>query len=183
MRRWIGELALLLAMPGLCSAAPVRKAASVKQPVPVVTRLVRLGAKGHDARPLIAISLTPGAVVASGRQKARVWVRPLVDGERLEVNVLARGGLALAAGRRRWEGAARKSTALSEEVTLATAGPGERRLIITATLHRPDGSTISGVEAYVLNPAAAPSGIPPGTRQITLPNGEKVIEIPVKPGL
>jgi hypothetical protein len=183
MKRWMGCLVLFLAAVSVSPAAPPRKKTPAKRPVPVVARLVRLGAREHEAKPPIAITLVPGPVAGMGRQRARVWVRPLVDAERLEVKVVTQAGLEIVSGRREWRSAARKDGAQSEEVILAASGAGERRIIIAATLHFADGTAVSGVEAYVLNPdAQLPAVTPPGSREIIMPNGERVLEIPVHPG-
>jgi hypothetical protein len=137
----------------------------------------------HMPAPPITITLVPGFRVGAGRQRARVWVKSLVDADHVEVKVETRDGLAIGHGRPRWQTAARKNVAVSEELILTASGKGERGILIAATLYFADGTSMTGVAAYILNPDGRRPDAPiPGTREILTPTGEKLLEIPLRPG-
>jgi hypothetical protein len=109
-------------------------------------------------------------------------VTPLVDADQMEIKVETRDGLDLARGPRHWQVAARKNTAIQQEVMLKTSGKGERGLMIIATLHFADGTTMSGFAAYSLNPAAQAADSPvSSSREITI-DGEKLHVTPLPSG-
>jgi hypothetical protein len=184
IRRGLGSPLLFLATASVClAAAPPRKPAPPKSKSPVVKRLVRLGTRAHMHSAPIVITLEPGAVDSSGRQRARVWIRPLVDAERMEVLIETWDGLTLARGRKSWQATARKDAAVSEDLLLAASGKGERGIVIAATLYFADGKSMGKPESFILNPGAPRTDTPLSTgREITLPDGKKLEVIPVQPG-
>jgi hypothetical protein len=180
MKQVTGSLALFLAATSVClAAAPARKAAPVKAKRPVVARLVRLNARSHKPSPPIIFEFVPGEVVADGQQRARVSVTPLVDADQIEIKIETRDGLDLAHGPHQWQVATRKNTAIQQDLLLTTSGKGERGLMVIATLHFPDGTTMTGFAAYALNPAGRSADTPvPGTREIII-DGEKLLVSPL----
>jgi hypothetical protein len=179
MKQVARSLALFLAATTVCTAAHSRKATPAKAKRPVVTQLVRMNAKAHKLSAPISFAFVPGEVLADGKQRARVSVTPLVDVDQVEIKIETRDGLELARGPHQWQVGARKNTAIQQDLLLTTSGKGERGLMIIATLHFPDGTTMSGFAAYTLNPAGRPTDTPlPGTREIII-DGEKLQVTPL----
>lgn len=180
MNRVAGSMALFLAATAVgFAAAPARKATPAKTKRPVVTKLTRIGGKTHKPMAPISFEFVPGEVVADGRQRARVAVTPLVDADQVEIKIETRDGLGIARGPRQWQAGARKNTPIQQNLVLSTSGNGERGLTVIATLHFPDGTTMSGFAAFSLNPAGRPTDTPnASSREITV-DGERLLVTPL----
>ena len=114
----------------------------------------------------------------------RIVARPSVDAASLSIEVGAESGLVAGAGTpATWTGAARAGEEVVRELDLVVAGPGELRLMVTATVKYGDDFTQTGLHEFALNPRAAArsAGCSKGVRApATDPGGRTILEVPAK---
>jgi hypothetical protein len=179
-------LALLLAGSRWAPGRPAPPA-----PAGIASQLARVNGGSHTPGAPFQVRLTAGAVMAPGRQRVRLEVTPLADAERLEVEVEASDGLAVAAGKTRWEAPARKGETLSGELVLQRVAPrlppgsdlrrplDEQRLMVTVSLVRGEDERQGGVALWCVNrKRLRPEEAHPGSRRVRGRGGRGVIEIP-----
>jgi hypothetical protein len=146
----------------------------------VVKKLLRTNQRSSGPAVPVRIEVRPGMVLPGGGQRMLVVVTPETHAPRLDITVIAEAGIRLAAGAPTASFPAVKGQSVTHAITLAGAGAGERRLIVTATLRLPRGRAMSGQAAYVLNPLPrdAAEARHPGGRRVTMPDGREVFAVP-----
>lgn len=176
MRR---TLLLLLPFATLPAAADL-----VAQTADARSVAVRVAGPGAKVTAPVEIEMVPQADPAPGRRRVRIIATPGVDAASLTVDVAADSGLALAPGvEGTWTGAARAGQPVVREMDFVVSGPGELRLVVTATVKYGNDFTQSGIHEFALNPAAAvrSAGLPKSFRPApTDPGGRTVVEVPAK---
>jgi hypothetical protein len=129
------------------------------------------------------VELRPGEVLGPGRQGATIVVTPHVGSDLVEVLVTASEGLAIE-GERSVKWTAKGGSSSHRYLTLATVGPGGRRLAIFATLKSADGKRQSAVASYQLHRDGhlnAPlEDLHPGSRIVAGPDSERILIIPAR---
>lgn len=132
----------------------------------------------------VEIEIVPQPDGRAGMRRVRIVARSSVDAASLSIEVSADNGLALAPGTAAtWTGVARTGEEVVRELDLVVSGPGELRLMVTATVKYGDDFTQTGLHEFALNPAAAVRtlGASKGLRPAaTDPGGRNVLEIPAK---
>jgi hypothetical protein len=175
-RSWAAAALLLIGALG-AGAAPAKRPARAARLRP--TRLIRLNPPGEAPQPPIRISLEPGPVLPSGRQRISVQVTPTVPGRTLDVRTEGEDGLELVGGAQSWRTAPGRRRVESREVILVVRGEGERRLVVRASLVLVNGSRVTATAVYAMSPRkVTPEQEHPGAQQHTRPGGRKVLEIP-----
>jgi hypothetical protein len=143
-----------------------------------VTRLTK-----HDAKVTapVVVEILPLPDPGPGLRRVRIVARPSVDAAQVTIDVAAESGLALTGPVASWTLPARAGEELVREVDLAVRGPGELRIVVTATVKYGDDFTQSGIEVFAFNPGPESGGaltkslIPVAP---TDPGGRTVLEIP-----
>jgi hypothetical protein len=175
-------LLVLIPLATLLSAAEAHaQTADTRSMTPSAVRLAGPGAKVTAP---VEIEITPLPDPAPGRRRVRVVARPSVDAASLSIEVSADSGLALAPGTSgTWTGVAHAGEEVVRELDLVVSGPGELRLMVSATVKYGDDFTQTGIEEFALNPAAAvrSAALTKGFRPAaTDPGGRTIVEVPAK---
>jgi hypothetical protein len=141
-----------------------------------------LSSPGAKVTAPVDVEILPQPDPGPGRRRVRIVARPSVDAASLSIEVSADDGLALAPGTPgTWTGAAQAGHEVVREVDLVVSGPGELRLMVTATVKYGDDFTQTGIHEVALNPSAAVRslGMSKGLGA-TDPGGRTVLEVPAK---
>lgn len=149
-----------------------------------VPSAVQVGGAGEKVTAPVEIEIVPQPDPGPGRRRVRIVARPSVDAASLHIEVSADSGLALAPGTAAvWTGTAQAGREVVREVDLVVSGPGELRLLVTATVKYGDDFTQTGLHEFALNPGAAVRslGLSKAFRaRATDPGGRNVLEVPAK---
>jgi hypothetical protein len=145
---------------------------------------VQLAGPGAKVTAPVEIEIVPQPDPGPGRRRVRVVARPSVDAASLSIEVSADSGLALAPGTAgTWTGTAQAGQEVVRELDLVVSGPGELRLMVTATVKYGDDFTQTGLHEFALNPSAAArsTGLSKDFRaRATDPGGRVIVEVPAK---
>ncbi|HYW13754.1 MAG TPA: hypothetical protein VE871_17460 [Longimicrobium sp.] len=148
--------------------------------------MVRLvGAWGKVTAP-VEVVITALPEPGPGRRRVRITARPSVDAASLSLDVSAESGLALGdPAATAWTGPARAGEAVVREVDLAVSGPGELRLIVTATVKHGDDVVQTGIHEFAFNPAPSADALIKSfgrarAAAATDPGGRTIVEVPAK---
>jgi hypothetical protein len=179
MNRILCSLALLVptlfALPAAGQAGELRAVAGA--PEAGIARLTKGGAKLTAP---VDIEILPQPDPGPGRRRVRIVARPSVDATSLSIEVAAESGLSLAAPVT-WTFAARAGEEVVREVDLAVSGPGELRLVVTATVKHGDDFTQSGIHVFAFNPSPENGGaLTKGFVPATDPGGRTIVEVPAR---
>jgi hypothetical protein len=168
---------LLPAAAAHAQTADVRSLASA----PSVAQVAGPGAKITAP---VEIEIVPQPDPGAGMRRVRIVARPSVDAASLSIEVSADSGLTLAPGAAAtWTGAARAGEEMVRELDLVVSGPGELRLMVTATVKYGDDFSQTGMHEFALNPSAAVRSLGASKSlraRATDPGGRNVLEIPAK---
>jgi hypothetical protein len=154
-------LLLVIAAPAAAQSTPTRITAHTgKVTAPVELDLV---SSGDPAAP-----------------RLRLVTRPRVDAPTVTITIAAEDGLSLSTAETLWKSVARQGEELAFEVPAQVVGPGEHRVVVTATLGFEDGSTQTAVQEFALNPTPQVRGFAnlPAPDVVTGPAGRRVVEVP-----
>jgi len=145
--------------------------------------IVRLTKGSTKITAPVDIEIIPQPDPGPGRRRVRIVARPSVDAAQLTLDVTAESGLALAGAPASWTLPARAGEEVVREVDLAVSGPGELRLVVTATVKYGDDFTQSGIQVFAFNPSPESGGaltksfIPSVPNQ---PGGRTIVEVPAR---
>lgn len=146
--------------------------------------IVRLAGGSTKVTAPVEVVITPLPDPGPGRRRVRVTARPSVDAASLSLDVAAESGLSLAdPAAAVWTGPARMGEETVRDVDLAVSGPGELRLIVSATIKHGDDVVQTGIHVFAFNPAAAPeAALTKSLRRApaTDPGGRTIVEVPAK---
>ena len=174
-------LLALLPLAGMLSAAPAHAQTADARSMAAAPSAVQVA--GPGAKMTAPIEIVPQPDPAPGRRRVRLVARPSVDAASLSIEVGAESGLALAPGTAAsWTGAAQAGQEVVRELDLVVTGPGELRLMVTATIKYGDDFTQTGLHEFALNPAAVRSvGLSKDFRaRATDPGGRVIQEVPAR---
>jgi hypothetical protein len=145
---------------------------------------VQVAGSGAKVTAPVDIEIVPQADAGPGRRRVRVVARPSVDAASLSIDVAADSGLALAPGAAStWTGVAQAGQEVVHDVDLVVSGPGELRLMVTATVKYGDDFTQTGLHEFALNPSAAVRSLGASKSfraRATDPGGRNVLEVPAR---
>lgn len=132
---------------------------------------------GANAKVTIPVEITVTAA-PNDAQRLHLVARPRVDAKTLTLTVAVEDGLALVSAPE-WSVAATMGVEAPRDLEVRVVGPGEQRVVVTATLTFDDGSTESGVEVFVLNPAPPVRGFArmADPSVVRGPGGRAVVEV------
>lgn len=165
MRRTLLPLCLLLAAAATAADAHAQQA----------IRVVR--GDGKVTAP-VEIEVVPQADPGPGMRRVRIVARPTVDAASLSVDVAAEAGLSLAdPAQGTWTAAARMGEEVAHDLDLTVSGPGELRLVITATVKHEGGASQTGLHTFAFNPAPEDGAAKRGLRVPTDPGGRLIVEV------
>jgi hypothetical protein len=177
-------LLLLFPLAALVPAADAHAQTAETRSMAGAPAVVRLAGPGAKVTAPVEIEILPQPDPAPGRRRVRIVARPSVDAASLSIEVSADSGLALAPGTSgTWTGVARVGEDVVREMDFVVSGPGELRLMVTATVKYGDDFTQTGLHEFALNPSAAvrSAGFSKGVRApATDPGGRTVLEVPAK---
>jgi hypothetical protein len=146
--------------------------------------IVRVDGAAPKVTAPVEVVITPLADPAAGRRRVRITARPSVDAASLALDVTAESGLALAdPAAAAWTAPARMGEEVAREVELSVTGPGELRLVVTATIKHGDDVVQTGIHTFAFNPADTPEAAPTkslGRARATDPGGRTIVEVPAK---
>jgi hypothetical protein len=166
MRRILLPLCLLVAATAVDAHA---------QAAPGPIRVVR--GDGKVTAP-VEIEVVPQADPGPGMRRVRIVARPTVDAASLAIDVAAEAGLSLAdPAEAAWTAPARLGEEVVRDVDLAVSGPGELRLVITATVKHEGGMSQTGLHTFAFNPAPEDGAAKRGLRIPTDPGGRVIVEV------
>jgi len=177
LRRTLLHLCLLSA------AAPALDAHAQAAETRVVARTeaVRTVRGGGKITAPVEIEVVPQADPAAGTRRVRIVARPTVDAASLSIDVAAEDGLTLAnPAAATWTGVAHAGQEVVRELDVAVAGPGELRLVITATIRHAGGTSQTGLHTFAFNPAPEDGAAKRGLRIPTDPGGRLIVEVPAR---
>jgi hypothetical protein len=181
----MNRIVLSLAMLAAAAFAPEARA-QADAPVPSGQPAVRLAGGSTKVRAPVEVVITALPEPGAGRRRVRISARPSVDAASLSLDVAAESGLSLAdpaaAG---WTAPARAGEEVVREVDLAVSGPGELRLIVTATVKHGDDVVQTGIHEFAFNPAPAADAaltknLGRARAAATDPGGRTIVEVPAK---
>jgi hypothetical protein len=181
MNRFAPSLAVLAAT---ALAAP--HAGAQADAAPPAHGTARLAGASTKVTAPVEVVITALPEPGPGRRRVRITARPSVDAASLSLEVSAESGLALAdPAPTAWTGPARAGEETVREVDLAVSGPGELRLIVTATLKHGGDVVQTGVHEFAFNPAAPADaaltkGLGRGRAPATDPGGRTIVEVPAR---
>lgn len=164
---------ILLPLCILAAAATAGEARA--QAAPDAIRVVRGEGK---VRAPVEIEVVPQPDPGPGMRRVRIVARPTVDAASLSIDVAAEAGLSLAnpaAGT--WTAAARTGEEVAHDLDLTVTGPGELRLVITATVKHEGGVSQTGLHTFAFNPAPEDGAAKRGLRIPTDPGGRVIVEV------
>lgn len=171
---------ILLALCALAAAVP---AALPAQPGDARVPVRLTGASTKVTAP-VDVQIVPLPDPGPGRRRVRIVARPEVDAPSLTIDVTAESGLALAVpAEGTWTVPARAGEEVAREVELAVSGPGELRLVVTATVKHGEDFTQTGIHVFAFEPGVAPGGalakslLPAAP---TDPGGRVILEVPAR---
>lgn len=181
MKRTLLHLFVLAAaLPAVDAHAQAAESRSVA----TAPAVVRLADGGDKVTAPVEIEVVPQADPGPGLRRVRIVARPTVNAASLTIDVSAEDGLAVATpAAATWTGAAHAGEDVSREVDFAVSGPGELRLVVTATVKHENDFTQTGIHDFALNPDAATraAALTKSFRPVaTDPGGRTVVEIPAK---
>ena len=146
--------------------------------------VVRLGDAGDKVTAPVEVEIAAQPDPGPGLRRVRIVARPTVDAASLTVDVAAEDGLAVAApAAATWTGPARAGEDVVRDIDFTVSGPGELRLVVTATVKQADDFTQTGIHEFALNPDAATraAALTKGFRPAaTDPGGRRVVEVPAR---
>jgi hypothetical protein len=126
----------------------------------------------------VEIEIVPLADPGPGMRRVRIVARPTVDAASLSIDVSAEAGLALRApAEAAWTVPARVGQEVSRELDLSVTGPGELRLLITATVKHEGGVSQTGHTTFAFNPAPEDGAAKRALRVPTDPGGRVIVEV------
>jgi hypothetical protein len=134
------------------------------------------GVQGKVTAP-VTVELVPLADPGPGLRRVRIVVRPSVSAPSLALDVSAENGIALA-NPAAWTGAASAGEEVAVEVDLVVNGPGEQRLVVSATVKHENGFSQTGLHVFSLNPAANAGFLKRPPAPPTDPGGRRILEVP-----
>lgn len=181
MNRFALSLGILAAT---AAAAPHARAQA--DAVQAGQALVRLTGASTKVTAPVEVAITALPEPGPGRRRVRITARPSVDAASLSLDVSAESGLALAdPAATSWTGPARVGEETVHEVDLAVSGPGELRLIVTATVKHGDDVVQTGIHEFAFNPApSADTSLIKSFGRVrapaTDPGGRTIVEVPAK---
>lgn len=171
---------VLLALCILAAAAP---SALPAQRADAHAPLRLTGASTKVTAP-VDVQIVPLPDPGPGRRRVRIVARPDVDAPSMTIDVSAESGLALASpADGTWTVPARAGEEVAREVELAVSGPGELRLVVTATVKHGEDFTQTGIHVFAFEPSVAPAGalakslLPAAP---TDPSGRTILEVPAR---
>jgi hypothetical protein len=171
---------------GIAAATALAAPHAGAQTAPSTHGIVRLaGAAGKVTAP-VEVVITALPEPGPGRRRVRIMARPSVDAASLSLDVSAESGLALAdPAATAWTGPARAGEETVREVDLAVSGPGELRLIVTATVKHGDDVVQTGIHEFAFNPAPSADALTKSfgrarAAAATDPGGRTIVEVPAK---
>jgi hypothetical protein len=177
-------LLVLIPLATLISAAAAHAQTADARSIASVPSAARVAGPGAKITAPVDIEIVPQADPAAGMRRVRIVARPSVDAESLSIEVSADSGLALAPGTAAtWTGAARAGEEVVRDLDLVVSGPGELRLMVTATVKYGDNFTQTGLHEFALNPSAAVRSLGASKAlraRATDPGGRNVLEVPAK---
>lgn len=130
----------------------------------------------------VVVEILPQPDPAPGMRRVRIVARPSVDAEQMTIDVAAESGLALTGPAASWTLPARAGEEVVRELDLAVSGPGELRIVVTATIKYGDDFTQSGIEVFAFNPGPESGALTKSlvATPATDPGGRLIIEIPAR---
>jgi hypothetical protein len=175
---------VVLAAVTITADAGAQPAAPRGVAAPPVRTIVRVTGASTKVTAPVEVVITALPDPAPGRRRVRIAARPSVDAASLSLDVAAESGLVLAdPAAAAWTAPARMGEEVTREVELAVAGPGELRLVVTATIKHGDDVVQTGIHEFAFNPAdtleAAPTKSLSRARP-TDPGGRTIVEVPAK---
>lgn len=177
-------LLVIIPLVTMLSASHLHAQAADAWSVAGAPTAVQVAGPGAKVTAPVEIEIVPQPDPAPGRRRVRLVARPSVDAASLSIEVSADSGLALAPGTAAtWTGAAHAGEEVVRELDLVVSGPGELRLMVTATVKYGDDFTQTGLHEFALNPGAAVRsvGVSKGFRaRATDPGGRNVLEVPAR---
>jgi hypothetical protein len=171
---------ILLALCTLAAAVP---AALPAQPADAHAPVRVTGLSTKVTAP-VDVQIVPLPEPGPGRRRVRIVARPDVDAASLTIDVSAESGLVLASpADGSWTVPARAGEEVAREVELAVSGPGELRLVVTATVKHGEDFTQTGIHVFAFEPgpaadAALAKSLLPGVS--TDPGGRTILEVPAR---
>ncbi|WP_420125232.1 hypothetical protein [Longimicrobium sp.] len=146
--------------------------------------VARVAGPGAKITAPVDIEIVPQPDPRAGMRRVRIVARPSVDAASLAIEVSADSGLALAPGTAAtWTGAARAGDEVVRDLDLVVSGPGEMRLLVTATVKFGDDFTQTGLHEFALNPSAAVRSLGASKSfraRVTDPGSRNVLEVPAR---
>jgi hypothetical protein len=181
MKRTLLHLSLLAAaLPAVdahAQAAPSRGVASAPA-------AVRLADGGGKVTAPVEVEVVPQADPGPGRRRVRIVARPTVNAASLTIDVSAEDGLAVATpAAATWTATAHAGEEVAREVDFTVSGPGELRLVVTATVKHTNDFAQTGIHDFALRPdvATRAAAFTKSFRPVaTDPGGRTVVEIPAR---
>jgi hypothetical protein len=177
-------LLAILPLATLLSAAQTQAQTADTRSMAGAPSPVQVAGPGAKVTAPVDVEIVPQPDPGPGRRRVRIVARPSVDAASLSIEVSADSGLALAPGTAAtWTGAAQAGQEVVRELDLVVSGPGELRLLVTATVKYGNDFTQTGLHEFALNPSAAVRslGLTKGVRApATDPGGRNVLEVPAK---
>lgn len=126
----------------------------------------------------VEIEVVPLADPAPGMRRVRIVALPTVDAASLSIDVAAEAGLEVRdPAQAAWTVVARQGEEVSRELDLAVTGPGELRLVITATVKHEGGTSQTGLSTFAFNPAPEDGAAKRAFRVPTDPGGRVIVEV------
>ena len=159
----------------LCILAAAVAGDAHAQERPDAIRVVR--GEGKVTAP-VEIEVVPQADPAPGMRRVRIIARPSVDAASLSIDVAAEAGLSLSdPAAASWTAPARIGEEVVHDLDLAVSGPGELRLVITATVKHEGGISQTGLHTFAFNPAPDDGAAKRTLRIPTDPGGRVIVEV------
>lgn len=150
----------------------------------VVSAVQRVSTTSGKATAPVRIDLQPGAVLQSGLQYVRLSVTPSVDASAVLLSYRASEGLAVKDDAKEWQLSVNKEKESGRTFLVEDAGPGQKRLFVSATLVLPDKRKQTAVATFLLQPdaqhAGQLTGLFPAGKFVSTDDGSVVQELPGK---
>ena len=177
-------LLALLPLATLLPAAQTQAQTADTRSMAAAPSAVQVSGPGAKVTAPVDIEIVPQPDPGPGRRRVRIVARPSVDAASLSIEVSANSGLALAPGTAAtWTGTAQAGQEVVRELDLVVSGPGELRLLVTATVKYGNDFTQTGLHEFALNPSAAVRSLGASKSfraRATDPGGRNVLEVPAK---
>jgi hypothetical protein len=130
----------------------------------------------------VVVEILPQPDPAPGVRRVRIVARPSVDAAQMTIDVAAESGLSLREPAS-WTVPLRAGEELVRELDVAVTGPGELRLVVTATVKYGDDFTQSGIHVFAFNPSPESGGALTKSFVPSVPNqpgGRTILEVPAR---